>query len=398
MAGMLENVTWYDGGMKRLPIIAIFFLASIIFAISSSAWGLEHLTYRKDGGDTRISGRVVVEAADGGLLVVTADGVMHAIQPDEIANRSHDDAPFEPFDKAAVGRQLASSLPDGFQVYTTSHYVICYDTSKAYAEWCGALFERLYRAFTNYWSRKGFDMHEPEFPLVAVVFADRAAYLNYAKAELGDSAESIIAYYNLQNNRIAMYDLTGIESLRLPGSSRGSAAQINRMLAQPQAEATVATIIHEATHQIAFNSGLQTRFADIPLWVSEGLAVYFETPDLQSAKGWRNIGAVNRSRLDRFREYLSTRNGDSLRSLIVDDKRIRDPRQALDAYAEAWAFNYYLLRQKPREYLAYLKKLSAKSPMVRDTPEERMKDFQEAFGDNLQPLDNDLLRTIGKVK
>ena len=33
-------------------------------------------------------------------------------------------------------------------------------------------------------------------------------------------------------------------------------------------ERTVATIIHEATHQLAFNSGLQVRFADNPLVVA----------------------------------------------------------------------------------------------------------------------------------
>ena len=99
-----------------------------------------------------------------------------------------------------------------------------------------------------------------------------------------------------------------------------------QMLARPEAEPMVATIIHEATHQIAFNCGLQTRFADIPVWVSEGLAVYFETPDLQSPKGWRNIGAVNQPRLDRFREYLTRRPPGSLASLLADDKRMRDPR------------------------------------------------------------------------
>ena len=96
------------------------------------------------------------------------------------------------------------------------------------------------------------------------------------------------------------------------------------MLAQPQAEPLVATIIHEATHQIAFNCGLQTRFADIPLWVSEGIAVYFETPDLTNSKGWKEIGAVNRPRLDRFREYLTRRPADSLSTLISDDTRLRD--------------------------------------------------------------------------
>ena len=68
----------------------------------------------------------------------------------------------------------------------------------------------------------------------------------------------------------------------------------------------VATIIHEATHQLAFNRGLQARFADVPLWVSEGIALYFETPDLRNSRGWQTVGAVNRVRLDRFRQYLTT--------------------------------------------------------------------------------------------
>jgi hypothetical protein len=368
-----------------------FAIATILFS-ALPAVALEHVTYEHDGSETRVSGRLEVEAKDGGLLLLSADGELHAIQPDEIIRRTHDDEPFQPLPAEELGRKLLKKLPDGFKARSTAHYLICYNTSDAYAEWCGALFERLYRA------RKGFKLHEPEFPLVAIVFADRAAYAKYAEAELGPGAASIVGYYHMQTNRVTMYDLTGMESLRAPGKSRGSAAQINQMLAQPAAEASVATIIHEATHQIAFNSGLQKRFADIPLWVSEGLAVYFETPDLQSAKGWRNIGAVNRPRLDRFREYLTSRNGNSLQTLSMDDQRFRDTRQALDAYAEAWALNYYLLRQKPREYVAYLKSLSEKPAMVYDGPETRLAEFQAAFGKDLSKLDAELLRTMQKVR
>ena len=88
------------------------------------------------------------------------------------------------------------------------------------------------------------------------------------------------------------------------------------MLSRPEAELSVATIVHEATHQIAFNSGLQTRFADVPLWISEGIAVFFETPDLESAKGWRTIGAVNSARLAQFQRYLADRPPTSLKTLI----------------------------------------------------------------------------------
>jgi hypothetical protein len=233
---------------------------------------------------------------------------------------------------------------------------------------------------------------------VAIVFDSREAYAAYSQAELGETSGSIIGYYSLRTNRITTYDLTGIESLRGEGSRRGNSAQINRMLARPEAEQAVATVIHEATHQIAFNSGLQNRFADVPLWVSEGLAVFFETPDLASAKGWRTIGAVNRSRLAQFRQYLPQRGHHSLKSLIVDDKRIRDTRQALDAYAEAWALNYYLLHHHERQYVAYLEMLSQKTELLWDDPETRLKEFQAHFGENLGRLDADFLRQMQKVR
>ena len=38
-------------------------------------------------------------------------------------------------------------------------------------------------------------MHQPEFPLVAVVFADRQAYLKFSRSELGDAGESVVGYF-----------------------------------------------------------------------------------------------------------------------------------------------------------------------------------------------------------
>ncbi len=236
-----------------------------------------------------------------------------------------------------------------------------------------------------------------EFPLVAIVFADQTSYAKFAQAELGAAASSIIGYYSLATNRMTMYDLTGIESLRAPGDRRGSAAQINLMLSRPDAERTVATVIHEATHQIAFNCGLQTRYADIPLWISEGIAVYFETPDLSSPKGWRNFGgSINQARLAAFADYAERRPADSLRSLIADDARFRDTSKALDAYAEAWALSYFLIHQRPKQYRAYLQVLAAKKQLIWDSPAERLAEFTAAFGD-LSSLDTDFQRYMAKM-
>ena len=379
--------------MRRLVVLLV---ALVVWP--SAAGAMEHVVLKRDGREIEIGGRLLLTAEDGGVMILAPDGMLWRVPPEEIVKRTSDDEPLVPLSQAELGEQLLEELPHGFELHVTQHYVICHNTSKAYAQWCGALFERLYKAFTNFWSRKGFDLHEPEFPLVALVFADRDSYSRFQSREVGEAAAKIIGYYSQDTNRISTFDLTGAEALRRSGDKRGSSADINRMLARPEAERLVATIIHEATHQIAFNCGLQTRHADIPRWLSEGLAIYFETPDLSSSKGWRTIGAVNQVRLTGFREYVRRgRPADSLASLIANDQRMLDPERADDSYGEAWALNYFLIRQHPKQYVDYLKQLSTKEPLIWDEPQERLQEFKQAFGD-LDQLDAEFLRQIGKVR
>jgi len=210
---------------------------------------------------------------------------------------------------------------------------------------------------------------------------------------LGESAKLINGYYSLRTNRVTMYDLTGLDAGG-NGLRRLSAAQINQILLRSKVVNNVATIIHEATHQIAFNCGLLRRYADIPLWLSEGIAVYFETPDLKTVKGWRKIGSVNRMRLNQFRAYVRKRPQDSLETLLSSDERLQNPKLASDAYAEAWAINYHLIRSRKKEYAKYLKMLSKKTPLIRDDPETRLKEFRDVFGEDLKSLDKKMLRQI----
>lgn len=361
---------------------------------AQSGVAVERVSFERDGKSIHVDGRIVVEAEDGGLLVQDEQSVLWAITPDEIVSRESDALPFKPLDKEALGQELLKELPRGFRIHTTAHYVICYNTAPVYAEWCGALYERLFLAFTNYWKRQGFDLREPEWPLVALVFDSQASYARFAKAELGEATSSIIGYFSLRTNRVLMYDLTGAGS----AGNLKAPAQINRLLSRPGAERTVATIIHEATHQVAFNCGLQTRYADIPLWVSEGIAIYFETPDLQRAKGWRTIGAVNRVRLVEFRKYVQHRPRDSLTTLLSNNERFRHPRTASIAYAEAWALNYFLIRKHSDEYFKYVGELAKKRPLRYDEPEDRLTQFRAAFGDDLKKLDHEFLRYMRSVR
>ena len=65
-------------------------------------------------------------------------------------------------------------------------------------------------------------------------------------------------------------------------------------------------------------------------------------------------------------------------------------KQAVDAYAEAWALTYYLIHKHPKEYVAYLKVLSRKQPLVRDDKATRLAEFEKQFGP-LDKLDVDFL-------
>lgn len=378
--------------MKSL--LATFLCGILVIA---PAAGVEQVVFRDGRQQREVEGRLVVEAQDGGLLILAADGVLWAITPEQQISRSSDDRPFRPLTAEQLSKQLLAELPGTFRTYQTAHYLICYDTSIGYAQWCGALFERLYATFTNFWSKRGFPLQEPEFPLVAVIFAERADYLKFSRSELGEAAESIIGYYSLQTNRMTMYDLTGAEAA-LRGTARSSSAtSISQILSRPEALRTVTTVIHEAVHQIAFNCGMHARFSDCPLWFTEGIAMYFETPDLTSARGWRGVGAVNQARLQQFNQYLRNRPANSLHTLIRDDSRFRDPKKALDAYAEAWALTWFLLRQRSDQYIGYLKALSAKKPLIEDGPEKRIQQFEEHFG-KIEQLEAELLRFISKMR
>jgi hypothetical protein len=185
---------------------------------------------------------------------------------------------------------------------------------------------------------------------------------------------------------MVLYDLTAGK----PGDIEGQLAAV---------PFNIATVIHEATHQIAFNSGMHTRYADNPLWLVEGMAMYFETPDLSSKSGWKTVGAVNDLRLEQFQEFAARRRKpDSLATLISSDARFTDSDEMGDAYAEAWALSHFLIQRKKDAYVKYLGMLAAKPRLVFDSPDERLAEFRAAFGADLEQLNREMLKHVRKLK
>jgi hypothetical protein len=123
----------------------------------------------------------------------------------------------------------------------------------------------------------------------------------------------------------------------------------------------------------------------------------FEAPDLASSRGWRGIGRVNYPRLETFHRNLPNWRTGSLETLLVDNRRFRDPRTALAAYADAWALNYYLIKYRSDDYTAYLKMLAEKRPLAEDDPATRLAEFRKHFGE-LGALETQFLKQMSRIQ
>lgn len=355
-------------------------------------WEEPHLAIQLKTGKA-VQGRVVVEADDGGYLLMQADGALAVIQPEEIESQKEVGEPFAFQSSEEIKQRLLEELP-GFRVMATKHYVIAYDTSDAYAKWVGVQFEGLMSRFSQFWTTRKFKVKDPAVPLVALVFRSKESYETYATSEIGDAAKGMLGYYNVKSNRVWIYDLTGVESQLSGGQVVDRFELVNTILSKPEAERSVATILHEAVHQLAYNTGMQTRLAGNPFWVSEGLAIYFESPDFSNG-GKGTIGAINRTNLERFQQFLPRREGEGrgLMQLLCDDQRFRQADQQSAAYGESWAFNYFLLERKRDKYVKYLQHLSKLAPLEVQTSRQRIADVEKYLG-SIKKLDQEFLEFV----
>jgi hypothetical protein len=350
----------------------------------------DHFVYETPDGRQSVEGQLVART-DAEILFVSRDGRMHLVASNRAVQLQEGDKP-QPFTKEEMIGQLRREFGGGFRIFHTNHYVVCYNCDSDFARSCGSLFERLHRAFTNYFLKAGFEVKASEYPLVAVVFGEERDFLTYASRELGeDMARNVIGYYSFLTNRMVLYDMQahaahhglGNVGRKVPPAQRG----IHSLAA-----ANIATVVHEATHQLAYNCGFHQRFSDNPLWVAEGMAMFVEAPDA-AALNWTRIGEINKPRLDLFRKrhFGSNAVPVEIGPLIKSDDLLRGKDTALEAYSDAWALTFFLIRTHREQFFQYLKSLAKKRPLDQDTPEQRLADFQAIFGE-LQPLQDEFVR------
>lgn len=348
---------------------------------AAPSWAADLVTVRSEaaGVPATVSGAVILEDPQGGVLLLDRGGRYWSLPADQIREKTAASEMFSPLAGETLGEELRRELGSSFEIVRTEHYVLCTDAGRKFAEWTGRLLERLYVGFEEEWTKAGLELAEPSFPLPVVLFAREADYREYARRDVG-SVPVDMGYYSSLTNRVALRDLT-------PAANRKPEGDLSKIVSP----ANVTTLVHEATHQLAFNRGLHVRLADNPMWLTEGVAMYFESPDLRNSSGWKTTGNVNRTRIQRFRDYArNRRRADSLETLVRSNDRFARPDTAADAYAEGWLLVHFLRHKHPEEYVAFLKTLAAKRPLDIGTDGDRLAAFRTVFGEDLSKLDKEL--------
>ena len=312
------------------------------------------------------------------VVLVARDGRIWQFPPEEAKDYRETSDWFRGYSPSELRSRLLRELGSGFEVSGTGHYLVAHPSGER-DQWADR-FEDLFRRFVHYFSVRGFALSEPPFLLTGVVCRNREEFARYAARSGQTVGAGLLGFYSNQTNRIVLYDV---------GAGRGGKSTW---------EQNAATVIHEATHQMAFNTGIHNRLAPPPMWVAEGLATMFEgvAGARASADGPRQ-GRVNRSRLQAFCEVAAPNHRPELLAELVASDR---PFQAAPgaAYAEAWALTFYLMETQPARYAEYLARTAARPSLERYTAAQRTADFTAVFGDNWRMLEARLLRFMDELK
>jgi hypothetical protein len=303
------------------------------------------------------------------------------------------------------------------RISRSKHFILLHDTPekaekkgrKPRAEERLALLEKVYESFILLFHAQDVQLDIPRERMRVVLFNDEKDYREYA-TNLSPSLSKAAGFWEPDRNVSVFYDHGTREEFkilgtlekqmkkdadeakrnRLPGVAQivRNANMISLLIDVARENADIEVVSHEATHQLAGNTGLLPRHVLIPSWVHEGLATYFEAPGDAS---WAGIGAVNDQRLEWYRALEPDREHSNIDFIVGDQifDYARTHSGLLHGYGQAWALTHFLMENHLSEFVAYYRKLGEMPPDTTLTPELLTDVFNQTFGSDRQTLDEE---------
>lgn len=308
------------------------------------------------------------------------------------------------------------------------HFVLLHDTpdvrdpkyGKSVAEHRLDLLEQVYDSFFMKYALEGYPLRVPREPMRVVLFNEHSDYLNFVNL-LSPTLKMAAGFYSPKENIAIFYRQKSDESFE-------GAAQLSKLLADLRSSIKrnrvagggeiirfaktlemlididgenqeIEVVTHEATHQLAANSGLLDREKFQVRWAHEGLASYFESPKEAT---WAGLGAVNEQRLGYYR-ILEQDPKHSTIEFVVTDKIFDFAGSSYSvqaAYGQAWALTHFLTERHLPELMKFYKMMAVddfESPRDEAWRKKTLETFRECMGD-LDALETEWRRYMRSLK
>ncbi len=306
----------------------------------------------------------------------------------------------------------------------SAHYVMLHDTSdskigrkrQTRAETRLELLESVYELYFMKFALEGIVLQPPQEHMMILLFGDEKDFLRYSTL-LNPALKNAAGFWSPRDNVGVFFDQGTTPSMKklatlseelqqLKVRARGTVASkemahlanaIELMSKILREESDVEVVSHEATHQLAGNTGLMPRGKISLRWAHEGLASYFES---SSGAGWSGIGAVNDERLADYKIVSSDPARRDIRYVITDMlfDEAGSGKQAVEAYGQAWALTHFLMETRFDKLIAYYRKTSELDVGEKGIARrELIRMFEDSFG-NLDSLQREWHQYMSTLK
>src|SRR5262245_36661233 len=129
--------------------------------------------YRLDLPGRTLEGTPLVSSQQKALWLAR-DGQCFEFTTSEASNMAQVGGGFKSYSQAEIRGLLLKEFGQGYEVSGVGHYLVVHPAGKR-DQWAPR-FEELYRSFLQYFAARGWQLEEPRFPLVAVVYPREADF------------------------------------------------------------------------------------------------------------------------------------------------------------------------------------------------------------------------------
>lgn len=342
-----------------------------------------------NGQQQELTGRIHVEAQDGGMMLEDQTGCIHSITAAEILNRRTLEKHFEYLADERMAEHLLAKMGNSFAIHQTDHFVICSDASEVYTQYCGALLETVFARFQLFFEDSAVKLSAPTNRMQVIVFRSSATFQKHARQQHPETDFSDVpGYYSIRDNQMLITAVSGDRDFRRQ-------SDLLRVLKKNLRQ--VETIVHECVHQLVFNTGLQKRYSEVPLWFSEGFAVYFEGTSGRGSLAWSRPGEASRIHLPTLK---NKQNASKLRlaTLLSSNTPFQDPNQLAAAYSQSWGLIHFLITRKRDNFDSLLQAYQQLKPRQTISAEMHLKQFETATNQPIEETARQLDQHISRLR